>query len=190
MDEIVLYDKNRNLYEILQASPTATRAELKKNYIALSKTLHPDAKLSYSNNNATTTLITPPECTFSDVATAWRILSNPTTRKRYDRTLFAGSLTKNFDKAATGVSSVAGPMVNALFEKVALPALRRTAAAATAAVDSAKDDLSNRDFESVVSNAVRAGVESGKVIDNMDLDKEVKKIPYFLQIKENGKLGP
>ena len=75
-------DENEpNFYEILGASPNASRGELKKKYIQLARVSHPDAQIGTDNSGD--------EVDFQSVAEAWRTLGNPKSRKRYDRYLKA-----------------------------------------------------------------------------------------------------
>jgi hypothetical protein len=67
----------RSLYEILGASPTDSRSDLKRKYVALAKQTHPDAIRGSSAIEATHD--------FSEIAAAYRTLSDPKQRKRYDR---------------------------------------------------------------------------------------------------------
>ena len=75
--------KERTLYDILGAVPTATKEELKRQYIVMAKLTHPDALISRPKNECI--IETFPD--FTEVADAYQILSNPVERKKYDRTL-------------------------------------------------------------------------------------------------------
>jgi curved DNA-binding protein CbpA len=97
------------LYEILNISSTATRAEVKQSYLALAKETHPDAlllqqqqQISSSSSSISTTINSKQQNdsilnnnniqikhTFTDIAKAYQILYDPILRKRYDRTLTA-----------------------------------------------------------------------------------------------------
>lgn len=80
--------KERTLYDILGAVPTATKEELKRQYIAMAKRTHPDALISQRQNG--NNCETFPD--FTEVADAYQILSNPVERKKYDRTLHSTQL--------------------------------------------------------------------------------------------------
>jgi DnaJ-domain-containing protein 1 len=73
----------RTLYDILGTTPTATKEELKRQYIKLAKCTHPDAIISQQRSDPNAYI----SCDFSEIASAYRVLSNPLERKRYDRTL-------------------------------------------------------------------------------------------------------
>lgn len=84
--------KTRTLYDILQCSSSASRAELKRSYISLAKETHPDALLQNGIiNNAES------EQQFIQITQAWKVLGDTTSRRRYDREL-----------QAKGISSKAG----------------------------------------------------------------------------------
>ena len=86
--------KTKTLYESLQISPTATRAEIKKSYLNLAKVTHPDALLQIGmvNNDET-------EQRFVEISQAWKVLGDTQSRRRYDREL-----------QAKGISSKAGSL--------------------------------------------------------------------------------
>ena len=79
--------KEKTLYEILGTAPTATKEELKRQYIVMAKLTHPDALISRQNRNSIEMF---PD--FTEVADAYQILSNPVERKKYDRTLHGTQL--------------------------------------------------------------------------------------------------
>ena len=94
--------KKPTLYDILGATPTATRSELKQKYVALAKITHPDAKQQSANatggtGNESTTFTTPYD--FNDIATAYKILSDSKQRRRYDRSIQAEILTEQIASA-------------------------------------------------------------------------------------------
>jgi DnaJ-class molecular chaperone len=78
-----------NPYDILKVSRTATREEIRASYIKQSRRYHPDGYRNGKGNNN----ILPGSCNnLDDVRDQWEriklsyeILSNPKTRKRYDR---------------------------------------------------------------------------------------------------------
>lgn len=76
--------KTRTLYDILGASPRDSKSELKQKYVALAKQTHPDAFMATAKSTTTASSnIVLPE--FTEIAAAWRILSNERERQRYDR---------------------------------------------------------------------------------------------------------
>lgn len=70
----------RTLYDILGASKNDSKSELKQKYISLAKQSHPDA-----TGGKSLTESSDKRLDFSEIASAYRILSDPKERKRYDR---------------------------------------------------------------------------------------------------------
>ena len=64
----------RNFYSVLQVAPKASEAEIKAAFRTLAKTCHPD--LTPGDKEA--------EEAFQEAKRAYRFLSNPETRKKYD----------------------------------------------------------------------------------------------------------
>ena len=158
----------RSLYEILRASRNATRTELKFQYITLAKETHPDALIGKQIKDVDTTV------SFSEVAEAWKILSNPKNKRRYDRSLQTEVLADNFEEMAVKVSEQAGPSVMKIFERIAVPFFRRTAVTAVATFSAAAQDLvkangTKVDFGHAVSMALKAGSAAGRIVDGMEL---------------------
>mmetsp|Transcript_9522 Transcript_9522/g.28388 ORF Transcript_9522/g.28388 Transcript_9522/m.28388 type:complete len:607 (+) Transcript_9522:106-1926(+) len=113
--------KDLTLYEILGAPPTASRSELKRQYVKLARVSHPDAQIGGTE---------PIEngVDFQQIAEAWRTLGNEKTRKRYDRELKAkewGEKAQRFTNE--GLEQVA-PVASKIMDNVAVPFLRRTSA--------------------------------------------------------------
>jgi len=111
----MLLEDERTLYEILGAAPNATRDELKKRYVKLARETHPDATVGLSPEERE-----EKEILFTEVAAAWRILSDKRERKRYDRSLVAKEFTKNFEQVAGAyadkVARTAAPAVSRVLE--------------------------------------------------------------------------
>ena len=104
----------RTLYEFLNAPQTATRSELRQQYIQLAKLSHPDAQISGA------TYSSAPD--FGEVAKAWSVLGDAKTRKRYDRELRA----KELSARAEDFIDRAGPAVAKALDDIAIPFLRQT----------------------------------------------------------------
>jgi DnaJ-domain-containing protein 1 len=90
--------QTNTLYTVLGCSSGASRAELKRSYLSLAKETHPDALLQIGIVNDDKT-----ERRFTEIAQAWKVLGDPTSRRRYDREL-----------QAKGISSTAGNIFEAL----------------------------------------------------------------------------
>jgi curved DNA-binding protein CbpA len=143
---------SRTLYDVLGASPTDTRAEIKQKYVALVKQCHPDALIhekimeqqqphlpgggEHVDDDAE--CATESNLDFNEIATAYAILSNPKKRLRYNRSLQAASVTEHI--AATFERQVTQPVATlavAALENIALPFLARTTATTWSAVSAA-----------------------------------------------------
>ena len=169
--------QQRTLYDILGAVITDSRTELKQKYVALAKLSHPDAMrsgmqdLSLSSSSSSSSLSPPYQQSqqqhdFTEIAAAWRILSDPTQRRRYDRSLRAERLAEDI---ADFVGSHAGPAteigVKAL-EKVALPFLRRTTATTLASFQAAFHE--NKDITKTFQSAMEAARNAGRAVDQLE----------------------
>ena len=113
--------KTSTLYDILQCSPSSSRTELKRSYLSLAKETHPDAVLQYGlvNNDET-------ERRFVEISQAWKILGDPTSRRRYDREL-----------KAKGISTKAG----GVFENWVLGAAKAMDEALAMAENDLEEDM-------------------------------------------------
>lgn len=155
----------KSLYEILRASPNATRTELKVQYLLMARETHPDARIGKSDSLDTTV-------TFSEVSEAWKILSNPKYRRRYDRTLKAEEITEQIEKMADKMSKRAAPTVK-LLHSLAAPFLRRTAVTAVASFSAAADDLrkdgTNVNFGRAAKQGIKAALAAGRIVKGMEL---------------------
>jgi DnaJ domain len=171
------FSKERTLYEILEASPTSTRDELKKKYVELAKLSHPDAQIGMLG------ITDAPD--FGEIAAAWRVLGDSKSRRRYDRELQYKEWAESASKYANEKMEEAVPAVAKIMDDLALPFLRRTAAT-TVAVSQAvsnialgdstpkeKDETENRNYFSVAfMNAIRAGQKAGRAIDTLELNEK------------------
>ena len=188
LDNVLRNEKT--LYEILNSTPDATRADLKRNYIALVRQTHPDALLSNNNNNSSniddSSNNENPE--FQEIMQAWKILSNPFDRKRYDRKLRAAAFTSQVENAVDAFGRSAGPQFLSAFENVAIPFMRKSAATTRAGFKSIGDDIANYGTSNsggkesglggIIANAVKSGQKAGKVVDCLELlekSRELKK---------------
>jgi hypothetical protein len=170
--------RGKTLYEVLDASPTATRAELKKKYVEMAKLSHPDAQIGMDG------LIDAPD--FGEVAAAWRVLGNSKSRKRYDRELQYKEWAEFASNFANEKMEEAVPAVARIMDNLALPFLRRTAATTVAVsqvvssiaktVDSSsRGKAQNENKNSITDafmNAVRAGQKAGRAIDTLELNEK------------------
>lgn len=83
MDNASFYPKKtKNLYHVLGATADDAPEILKRKYIALAKKSHPDIFARDSSID------------FSEVAAAYKVLSDPVQRRKYDRQLMANNWTE------------------------------------------------------------------------------------------------
>jgi len=157
----------RSLYEILRAPRNASKAELKVQYVSLARETHPDALIGGNKSLDAT-------ASFSEIAEAYKVLSNSRDRRRYDRSLVAEAFAENIEEIAFKVGEQAGPSVMKAFEKVAVPFLRRTAVTAVASFSAAAEDLigsngTKMDLGHAAWTAIKAGEAAGRIVDGMEL---------------------
>ena len=126
------------LYEILNSEPNATRQELKRNFVTLAKQSHPDALVSNGSSSSTES-----DEQFQLASAAWKTLSNPLERKRYDRELRAQAFTQNVEDIVGNIATTAGPQFMKAFDNVAIPFLRRSAATTVAGFTAVTQDIQN-----------------------------------------------
>ena len=166
-------DTDRTLYDILGCSPQASREELKKQYITLAKILHPDARIDSKETES--------NVEFSEVATAWKILSDDQQRRRYDRSLRANEFISDVEKTASKLGESAAPHVKNVFETVLNPIFRRTSVTTSAALNAAVEDISqqnitNIDLKKTVKQAFKAVQSAGENIRQVELVEKVNNL--------------
>ena len=88
-------NNERTLYDVLNAKPTDSTQQLRRNYRALVRQTHPDTFMLEEDKERAT-------IEFAEIAEAWGILSNPKERLRYDRSIKAKELTNNIEEALEG----------------------------------------------------------------------------------------
>jgi len=108
---IVSNENQASLYNILESSPGATREELKRKYIKLAKILHPDVKCRRNDD-----LLEEKSTHFSQVASAWKILSDSRERQRYDRSLLAKEIVSGVKTAAFEISASMIPFLGKMYQ--------------------------------------------------------------------------
>lgn len=179
----------KTLYAILNSTPDASRSDLKRNYISLVRKTHPDALLSRGEP-----ALNDDNPEFQEIMQAWRTLSNPFERKRYDRTLRAAAFTAKVENVVGKIGKTAGPQFMNAFENVAIPFLRRSAATTVAGFTSISQDLANygsnenskkteeTGLSGIISNAFKSSQKAGKAIDCLELmekSRDLKKRYYI-----------
>lgn len=184
-----LNNQEKTLYEILGASPTDSRAELKKKYVEMAKLSHPDAQIGRTDPKEMDT----PD--FGEIAAAWRVLGDTKSRKRYDRELQYKEWSAYASKYANEKLEEAVPAVAKIMDNVAVPFIRRTAAT-TIAVSQAVSNFGKatkkgstdpsgttdgkgsgrNSLTSAFFNAIRAGREAGRAIDSLELNEKSQEL--------------
>ncbi len=129
-------DRN-NLYEVLGADPSMSRAEIKRLYLALAKETHPDAHPS--NSVANTDYYEDDR--FNEIAQAWSILSDSKTRRAYDRELAAQDFKDSIVEKASELSREYGPTARKFYDEFAIPLLRRTTASTIAGLSAVAEEV-------------------------------------------------
>ncbi len=112
-DKDMLLEDERTLYQILEVSPLATRDEIKRRYVELARETHPDATVGLSPKERS-----EKEILFTEVAAAWRILSDKRERQRYDRSLKAKEFTRNVERVAGNYVETGAKTVSRVLESL------------------------------------------------------------------------
>mmetsp|Transcript_12999 Transcript_12999/g.18636 ORF Transcript_12999/g.18636 Transcript_12999/m.18636 type:complete len:533 (-) Transcript_12999:79-1677(-) len=191
--ENIATDKNKEyttLYELLQVPSNATREQIKQSYIRMARITHPDAmnssglKVEKGDNEAG-------GVKFSEIAAAYKLLSDSKERKRYDRSLVAESFKKEVEKAAAEVGSAAGPQIFNI--------LRRTRATTNAVIASTIKELQQQplptensnsknvaasdsrsknplNIAKVLNSAIQAGQAASRAIDKLEMVEKSRKL--------------
>ena len=175
---------DKNLYEILGASPSMSRSEIKRLYINLAKQTHPDSYNNNNNNNSNDATDQLNEDRFNEVAQAWNILSDNKTRRAYDRELAANDFKEDIVKKASELANAYGPTAQRFYDDVAIPLLRRTTATTLASwsavteerderqLESSKGESEQQDFGQAFKRVVEAGINATRKIDGLELQEK------------------
>ena len=156
--------KQKNLYAILGATPAMPKSEIKRLYLALAKQTHPDSP----NYN-------PETSDFSEIAAAYKILSDDKLRRRYDREQAAEEFKDDVVAYAQDLAKEYGPGARKLYEDWALPFLKRTTASTVASfsaiseVASENPNTNNGQIERVRIMGSRRGtaIEKGATLSEV-----------------------
>lgn len=153
-------EAEQTLYELLNSSPESTRAEIKTQYVQLVRKTHPDATSEDTSVE------------FQKIQSAWKTLSDPLLRKRYDRSLRAKEFTAEMEGIMDKVGKEAAPRVAKAFDDIAIPFLRRSAVIA-AGFDAVRSDIDKRRSKSGSSPSpdLDGKTESGSVAANTTLNE-------------------
>lgn len=160
----------RTYYDVLGTLRTASRTELKRQYVAFARLTHPDALIGTDDGGIDRS------AEFSEIAKAWKVLSHEKERRRYDRSLVAEDFKKNVAVVASGISNTAAPRVKKAFDDFAVPFFRRTTITTAATVSAAVDQIThgNGGIGSAFSSAFQAGGAASRALDGLEcLEKSV-----------------
>jgi len=139
--------KELTLYEILNTSQTATRSELKSQYITLAKKSHPDAQLGKVEEGTYDEIVD-----FQEIAEAWRTLGNPKSRRKYDRELKAKEWGEKAQRLTNERLEQAAPVALKIMDNIAVPFLRRTTATTWAVGRAIATGLSSSSSRAIIEN--------------------------------------
>lgn len=193
-------DTAKTLYEILGVPPDAEKADIKRAYVALARQTHPDAIRQKKNDGEEDDGAEPME-SFDTIARAYRTLTTPLERKRYDRKLRAKEFTNDVEQAIDNFGE------SDLFRKVVNPILRRGAVTtrkgwneAIGASNGGEDGKTNNIVEgddgvqtekymmNSIDDVVQAGKEGWKQADQLDIIEESREIEEKTKEKEQAAL--
>ena len=167
------------LYDILDLNPSASREVIKKRYIDLAKILHPDSNISDEAKQTSTFQLSPGYAySFSDVASAYKILSNPKEKKKYDRELRAKAITKDIEMAAENFFT---SMVQPMFRNA-----RATTIKAQKEIQRNKRRVDEKGFDfSSVTSALQSGIDAEEIVDNLELVQKAQQLEQRYQEDSN-----
>ena len=151
-----------NYYEVLGASPDASRSELKKKYIILARQSHPDAQIGGNNSNDDENV------DFQTVTEAWRTLGNPKYRKRYDRYLKAKEWGEAAQKLTNERLEQVAPIASSFMDNLAVPFLRRTSKTVGKAIKVVKAVTADDETETPTTTNNRASIPIESMTPNGD----------------------
>lgn len=159
-------DPKRTCYDILGVAQDAPRELIKQRYVQLVREYHPDAQIGKPDHEKV------PEQLFREIASAWKILSNKRERMRYDRSLQATALANDISAFVSTMGQQAGPPARRIFEELAVPFLRRSAATTVASFTAVSNNLKNGtnvNLGNAVVSAIQAGQIASSVVDSIEL---------------------
>ena len=116
----------QSFYDVLRCPPTATKAELKRQYVLLAKQTHPDAQIGRTPEQIAAMEADPLIPSFHEVSEAWKTLSDEKERKRYDRSLKADEFVESAEKWAATISESTGSILSKTWQSQLSPFIKRT----------------------------------------------------------------
>lgn len=120
-------------YDVLGVSMYSDTAEIKKQYKKLARMTHPDALIASSSNAANTSNDSGTNSLpdFYEISTAYKVLSDPKKRKKYDRELAADQFVEGTAELAESVSATLGGFVVPFISNTAKATVKAAAKTAT-----------------------------------------------------------
>lgn len=121
-------------YDVLGVSMHSDTAEIKKQYKRLARMTHPDALIASSSSNAANTSNDSDKKSLPDfyqISTAYKVLSDPKKRKKYDRELAADQFVEGTAELAETVSATLGGFVVPFISNTAKATVKAAAKTAT-----------------------------------------------------------
>ena len=145
-------EKGMNPYKILGANPNMSKIEIKKLYVNLAKETHPDSAG------------TSPESVdrFNEVARAWSILSDPKSRRKYDREVAADAIKDEIVDYVSEAAKEYGPGARRFYDEFAIPLLRRTAATTLAGFRAVTEEVTAVGHDKVGGSETSSSLEKEK----------------------------
>ena len=178
----------QSLYDVLRCPPTATKAELKRQYVLLAKQTHPDAQIGRTPEQIAAMEADPLIPSFHEVSEAWKTLSDEKERKRYDRSLKADEFVESAEKWAATISESTGSILSKTWQSQLSPFIKRTVSTVNNANAAFREELGESttpESEDVSSKAkggartvgvgqywkaaVEAARQAGRIISQQDM---------------------
>lgn len=161
-------DNERTLYDLLEASPEDTAAELRRKYTRLARQKHPDAIAGRNKGDRNGEQQKQSGADFAEITAAWSVLSNPKERRKYDRSLKAEKI---------------GSMFETLFDagiRNAVPIIKKTGTAAGNAMDRVQMESKLRSIEARIDRERTRGLDAKKRASELPSNrlKALKKTPF------------
>ena len=140
------------------------KAELKRLYISLAKETHPDSA-TYNEQS---------DDRFNAISQAWTVLSDPKTRRAYDREVAAQRLSEDVVSKASDIAKEYGPAAKSFYEELAIPFVKRATASTVAGWSAASEKKDNEedDIGKTFARVLEAGLNASRQVDGADLEKK------------------
>lgn len=153
-----------DLYAVLGGDASMSKTELKRLYISLAKETHPDSA-TYNEQS---------DDRFNTISQAWTVLSDPKTRRAYDRELAAQRLSEDVVSKASDIAKEYGPAAKSFYEELALPFVKRATASTVAGWSAASENKADEedDIGKTFARVLEAGLNASRQVDGADLKQK------------------